>query len=202
MSIDRRLREGFERSVPAIVPDDRAALERVTIRARRHVRVRRAASTAMLTVLVAGAVFAGPRVLDAIREGGELEPLQEPTPALPVPDEVGITGTYSTTLGDDDPEVRRNRMDGDWAITFRSDGVLQVSAPESFQESRSGYSFEVSGNQFRTDLFRTDVCNDQLPGRYRWKRSGDRLTFEVLDETCPARAALFTSGPYVSQEAS
>ena len=154
----------------------------------------------MVTLVVVGAVFAGPSALDAIRGRGELEPLQEPTPALPVPDEVAITGTYSTTLGDDDPDVRRNQMDGDWAITFRSDGVLEVSAPGSFQESRSGYSFEVSGNHFRTDLFRTDVCNDQLPGRYRWQRSGNRLTFEVLDETCPARAALFTSGPYVSQE--
>jgi hypothetical protein len=93
-------------------------------------------------------------------------------------------------------------MDGEWTITFRADGLLEVSSPEAFQESRSGYSFEVSGDQFRTDLFRTDVCNDKLPGRYRWQRSGDRLTFDVLDETCPARAALFTSGPYMAHQGS
>ena len=117
MSIDRRLREGFERSARRSSRRIRAALERVTVRARRHVRVRRAASTAVVTLVVVGAVFAGPSALDAIRGRGELEPLQEPTPALPVPDEVAITGTYSTTLGDDDPDVRRNQMDGDWGIT-------------------------------------------------------------------------------------
>jgi hypothetical protein len=87
-------------------------------------------------------------------------------------------------------------MVGEWTITFRSDGVLEVSSPEPFEESRSGYSFEVSGSQFRTDLFRTDVCNEKLPGRYRWQRSGNRLTFEVVEEPCPARAALFASGPW------
>jgi hypothetical protein len=87
-------------------------------------------------------------------------------------------------------------MVGDWTITFRPDGVLEVSSPALFEESRSGYSFEVSGNQFRTDLFRTDVCNDMLPGRYRWQRSGNRLTFEVVDDPCSAGAALFSSGPW------
>ena len=199
MSIDRRLREGFERSSPAIVPNDHAALERVTGRARRHVMVRRATTTVMVAFVVAGVALGGPRVLDALQDGGRLEPVQEPTPSETVPGDAALNGTYSTTLGDEDPAVQRNRMDGEWTITFRSDGLLEVASPESFQESRSGYSFEVSGDQFRTDLFRTDVCNDMLPGRYRWQRSGDRLTFEVLDEPCQARAALFTSGPYVTQ---
>ena len=202
MSIDRRLREGFERSSPAIVPNDQAALERVTGRARRHVIVRRATTTVMVAFVVAGVVLVGPRVLDGLQDGGRLEPVREPMPSEPVPGDAALTGTYSTALGDEDPVVRRNQMDGEWTITFRADGLLEVSSPESFQESRSGYSFEVSGDQFRTDLFRTDVCNDKLPGRYRWQRSGDRLTFDVLDETCPARAALFTPGPYVAHPGS
>lgn len=202
MSIDRRLREGFERSSPAIVPEDHAALERVTVRARRHVMVRRATSTLMVAFVVAGVALAGPRLLDALQDGGRLEPVQEPTPSDPIPGDVAFTGTYSTTLGQEDPAVRRNRMGGEWTITFRSDGLLEVSSPEAFQESRSGYSFEVAGDQFRTDLFRTDVCNDMLPGRYRWQRTGDRLTFEVLDEPCHARAALFTSGPYTAHPGS
>ena len=135
-------------------------------------------------------------MLDALREGRRLKPVQRPTPSLPAPGDAAIAGTYIRTLGNDDAAVRTNQMVGEWTITFRSDGVLEVSSPASFQESRSGYSFEVSGNQFRTDLFRTDVCNDKLPGRYRWQRIGNRLTVEVVDDPCPARAALFSSGPW------
>lgn len=195
MSIDRRLREGFERSAPPIGPKDRAALERVTVRARRHVMVRRVTSTVMVALVVGGAAVGGLRVLDPLREGRQLEPVQEPTPSV-VPGDAAIAGTYTTSLGNDHPAVRGNRMVGEWTITFLSDGVLEVSSPGSFEQSRSGYRFQVSGNQFRTDLFRTDVCNDKLPGRYRWQRSGNRLTFNVVDESCPARAALFASGPW------
>ena len=135
-------------------------------------------------------------MLDALREGRRLKPVQRPTPSLPAPGDAAIAGTYIRTLGNDDAAVRTNQMVGNWTITFRSGGVLEVSSPESFDESRSGYSFEVAGNQFRTDLFRTDVCNDILPGRYRWRRSGNRLTFEVVDDPCSARATLFSSGPW------
>jgi hypothetical protein len=196
VSIDRRLREGFERSASAIGPRDHAALERVTVRARRHVMVRRMTSTVMVALAVGGLALGGPKVLDAFREGRQLEPVQEPTPSPRVPGDASITGAYARTLGNEDAAIRSNGMVGEWTITFRSDGVLDVSSPASFQESRSGYSFEVSGSQFRTDLFRTDVCNDLLPGRYRWQRSGNRLTFEVVDDACPARAALFASGPW------
>jgi hypothetical protein len=199
VSIDRRLREGFDRSSSAIVPNDHAALEHVTRRARRRVMVIRATTTVMVAFVVAGVALGGPRALEALQDRGRVDPVQEPTPSEPVAGDATLTGTYSTTLEDESPVVRENRMNGEWTITFRADDVLEVSAPESFQESRSGYSFEVSGDQFRTDLFRTDMCNDMLPGRYRWQRSGDRLTFDVLDEPCPARAALFASAPYVAQ---
>lgn len=200
MSIDRRLREGFERSAPAISPKDRAALERVTVRARRQVIVRRVSSAMIVALVVLGAAFGGPRVLDALQEGRQLEPVQEPTPSIPIPGDATIAGTFTSTLGNNVRAVRGNQMVGEWTITFRSDGVLEVNPPESFQESRSGYSFEVSGNQFRTDLFRTDVCNDKLPGRYRWQQSGNRLTFDVIDESCPARAALFASSPWQTSQ--
>jgi hypothetical protein len=196
VSIDRRLREGFERSAPAIGPKDLAALERVRVGARRRVMVRRVTSTVLAALVIGGAALAGPSVWDGLREGEQLEPVQKPTPALPVPGDASITGSYSTTLGNEDAVVRDNQMVGEWTVAFRTDGVLEVLAPESFDESRSGYSFGISGNQFRTDLFRTDVCNDKLPGRYRWRRSGNRLTFDVIDETCAAREALFAGGPW------
>jgi hypothetical protein len=138
VSIDRRLREGFERSAPAIGPKDRAALERITVRARRRVMVRRVSSTVLVALVVGGAAFGGPRVLDALREGRQLEPVQEPTPSVPVPGDAAIAGTYTTALGNEDPSVRSNQMVGEWTITFRSDGVIEVSSPESFEESRSG----------------------------------------------------------------
>jgi hypothetical protein len=158
--------------------------------------MRRAASISIAALVVGVVVFAGPRLLDGLREPGRPEPLRQPTPSVPVVGGSAIEGTFTTELGDEDQAVRSNRMAGGWTVTFRADGVLEVSPPGSFEQSHAGYSFEVSGEVFRTDLFRTDVCNDELPGRYRWHRNGERLTFEVVDETCPARGALFTGAPW------
>lgn len=196
MSIDRRLRAGFERSAPAIAPNEHTAFERVRVRARRTVVIRRVTSISIAALAVGVAVFAGPTLLDGIREPDRRQPLQQPTPSVPAVGGSAIAGTFTTALGDEDPAVRSNEMAGEWTVTFRSDGVLEVSPPDSFELSHAGYSFEVSGEVFRTDLFRTDVCNDQLPGRYRWQRSGELLTFEAVEETCPAREALFTEGPW------
>jgi hypothetical protein len=192
VSIDRRLRAGFERSAPAIAPNGHTAFERVRVRARRTIVIRRVTSISIAALVVGVAVFAGPTLLYGFREPDGRQLLQQPTPSVPAVGGSAIAGSFTTTLGDEDPAVQSNQMAGEWTVTFRSDGVLEVSPPDSFQQSHAGYSFEVSGDVFRTDLFRTDVCNDQLPGRYRWQRNGERLTFEAVDETCPAREALFT----------
>ena len=48
----------------------------------------------------------------------------------------------------------------------------------------------------RTDLFGADVCTTLPPGRYRWTRTGDDLTFSLVDDACAGRAAFFTAGDW------
>jgi hypothetical protein len=87
-------------------------------------------------------------------------------------------------------------MMGDWTIGFGSSGILTVTAPPDFTGTSSGYSFDVAGSQFTTDLFGEDVCTTLLPGTYLWSLSSDRLTFTVVDDSCPGRVALLTSAPW------
>jgi hypothetical protein len=195
VSIDRRLRSGFERSAPAIESNDHEALERVRVRARRAAVTRRVTTIMTVSLAAVVAVVGGRALLDGLREPVR-EPVSQPTPAVPTGGGSSIIGTFTTTLKVGDPAVDANLMTGEWIVTFRSTGILEIAPPPSFDESHSGYSFEVSGDVFRTDLFRTGICNDDLPGRYRWQRSGQRVTFEAVDETCPAREALFTVAPW------
>jgi hypothetical protein len=196
VSIDRRLRTGFERSAPVIEPNGHEALERVRVRAHRAAVTRRVTTIMTVSLAAVVAVVGGRMLLDGLREPVR-EPVSQPIPSGPTGDGSSIIGTFTTTLKVGNPVVDTNRMAGEWIVTLRSTGILEVAPPPSFAESHSGYSFEIADDVFRTDLFRTGLCNDDLPGRYLWQRSGERLTFEVLDETCPAREVLFTGGRWL-----
>jgi hypothetical protein len=75
MSLDRRLREGLDRSSSAIEERlfDRV-LEGVVARGRRRRRVRRIAAGTLALAALIGAVVIAPKALDAIRSIGETRP--------------------------------------------------------------------------------------------------------------------------------
>jgi len=157
---------------------------------RRSRRRQLRAALAFATVILA-VVLVGPPLIDALRNRAPqvgASPSPSPTPSL--------SGTYATTLASTDVGVTSNRMLGDWAIGFGSNGILAVTAPPDFTGTYTGYSFEVAGSQFRTDLFGEDVCSTLLPGLYRWTVIRDRLTFTLVDDSCPGRAALLTSAAW------
>ena len=153
---------------------------------RRHLRDAIASAAVVLVLVLAGLTF-----IDALRNRSA------GVGATPSPTaNVQLTGTYSTKLVSTDVAVTSNRMAGDWTIGFGSNGILTVDPPPSFTGTTSGYSFVVAGSQFRTVLFGQDVCSTLLPGTYRWSISGDRLTFTVVDDSCPGRVALLTSAAW------
>ena len=85
MSVDRRMRDGFHRSAPALEPEPQPALERVLARSRR-IRIMRVAIAAVAIVAsVIVVTLLGPGVIDVLRSDHEC-PAQPPTrPGSSVP---------------------------------------------------------------------------------------------------------------------
>ena len=190
MSLERRVREGMGRMAADLEPDVEGRLD-ATLRSARRAATRQQLRDALAFAMVIIFVLVGPSFIDALRsrsQGVGAAPTATAT--------VSLAGTYAITLLATDVDVTSNQMLGDWRIGFESNGVLTVTPPAGFTGTYSGYSFEVAGSQFRTDLFGEDVCSTLLPGTYQWSLSGDRLTFGVVDDSCAGRVALLTAGTW------
>jgi hypothetical protein len=187
MSLDRRLRDNLDRIAAQIEPDVEARLQASVHAARQRSRRRRATAVLAFAAVVLGIVFIGPAAWDTLRNSG----LGVGSDGSPAPEE-DLSGRYSTIIASDDAELLEHQMNGDWTIEFRNDGILGVAAPSQFVGTRTGYSFELTADQLRTDLFSADVCSGLVPGTYRWELVGDVVTFTVVEDPCTGRAALLT----------
>ena len=161
---------------------------RVQARARRRIALTMAA-TALAIVVVMVATVAGIRQLTATHL---------PVPVTPGPkliDTSAIAGTYQAALADDRFLVRKGSMVEMWTMWLGPHGTIDVLAPPAILK---GDSFQITGNEFRTDLFATSDCAGLHPGLYRWIYSGDFLTFTPIHEPCTARAAVLAARPWRS----
>ena len=169
------------------------ALDRFFRRRERRERRRRVAAICVaLGVTAAGALLAV-RALSS----------DEPMPAAPKTDEellAELAGTYTITLEDPTPAVRKNDMAGVYTMTLGTNGVLDLTAPAGFVEGRSpsGITFRISGDVLTTNAFVNGACSNTV-GRYRWTLSGTELSFEPLVDPCGVRRTLFASGAWNRQ---
>jgi hypothetical protein len=193
MPLERRMREGMGRMAADLEPDVNGRLE-ATLRGARRAATRQQLRDGLgFAAAILAVVLVGPPLIEALRSGSlGVGASPSPTPGAT------LLGTYAATLVSTDVAVTSNRMQGDWTIGFGSSGVLTVAAPPGFTGTSSGYSFDVVGSQFRTVLFGEDICSTLLPGTYGWSLSGDRLTFTVVDDSCPGRVALLTSATWIA----
>lgn len=196
MPLDRRLREDLDRLASAIEPDVESHLQTSLSRARTRSRRHGATSALVFAAVVLGIVVIGPAVLEALRNGPSLVGTDS-SPAVLEP----LRGRYAATVASDDAAVQEHAMNGDWTIEFGDEGILGVTAPAAFSGTRTGYSFEVTGDRLRTDLFSADVCTGLLPGSYRWQLVDATLTLAVVEDACPGRVALLSEGPWRSRSA-
>lgn len=196
MSLDRRLRDGFERSALVVDPDLRERLSDAGARYRRRRRVRRIGAASGIAAAIALTVLVGPRVLDGLRSLSGGTPARPPEPSPTAAPFNAIAGTFTLTLPESPGVVRENGMAGSWTLRLRPDGTMFLSAPTSFAGSTSAISFVLAGSQFRTAAFANDLCATQPAGRYVWQRTPDELVFTLVDDPCPARVTLFTSRPW------
>lgn len=191
MPREPRLRARIQHEAATMAPDVTGRLEATLRDGRRRSRRRQLRTALAFATVILAVVLVGSPLIDALRSRDRgVGATPSPTQA------VSLNGTYATTLVSSDLAVTSNRMAGDWTIGFGPNGILAVTVPREFTGTYSGYTFEIAGSQFRTDLFGEDVCSTLLPGTYQWSLNGDRLTFTVADDSCPARVALLTSGPW------
>jgi hypothetical protein len=194
MSVERRLREGLERSAAVVPPDVGRRLPEAIARGRRRRRARRASLIAGTVAALAAVGLAVPQVT------GFVQRIQHPAvsqgPALrPGPDAV-IAGSYASTLGATSPVIRDNGMAGTWTLRLKANGVLTVSAPRSFHGDLVSIAFRVQGDRFTTNAFVNDPrCSNDV-GVYRWQRAGRTLVFTPVSDTCALRRALFSTRPW------
>jgi hypothetical protein len=193
MALERRLREGLPGLASDVDPDVPASYDRVRSRARRQVRTRRiTAGAAAPTVLVLVGVVASARVND-----DEQVVVSDPDPIGEAESRpVLLAGTYQVVVDDVGFDALAA---GTWSAALDADGTVALEAPAAFTGTRSGL-FRATADAFGTDLFSSDLCIGADPGRYRWERSGDSVTFERVEDACAPRARLLASRPWTSGE--
>lgn len=191
MSVDRRMRDGFHRSAPALEPEPQPALERVLARSRR-IRIMRVAIAAVAIVAsVIVVTLLGPGVIDVLRSDHE-------RPAQP-PSSTGIVGTYVVDVsGSSDPALVSQGLAGEWRFGLQSNGLVVVQAPveATILPGRLSYQYQLDRDRMITNLFANDLCSGQTSGTYVRQRSGAALVFTLVDDPCAVRVALLTSGPW------
>jgi hypothetical protein len=196
MPVERRLREGMQRNADGLNPDVDRLLAEVVRKTRRRVMLRRAAIVVTAATALFLALAVGPRALDALRSAREQVPATRPPHTTSGVQ--ALTGSFTRRLTASSPAVRANQMAGEWTIDLHADGTMTVTAPPAFNGVLSVVQFQVTGNRFRTSMFIQDVCTNLALGTYRWSRSGDTLTFTVIDDACEARVTLFASERWTS----
>jgi hypothetical protein len=185
MSVDRRLRQGLERSSTVVDPDLRASLRAaLDLGKRRKRRLRAARTTALIASAALVAVVASQVVLGGV--WGERP--ATPSPPPPAAD-AAIAGTYTATIEPHSYGLPTRGMVGTWSLDLSSDGVLVFSAPPGFAPT-SPASFEIHGARFQTNAFSASECNG-TSGTYRWGLSTIHLRFTKIADPCPLREALF-----------
>ncbi len=194
MSVDRRLRGGFQRNADVLDPDVDRLLDEAIRKTRRRVLVRRTAVMIAAAAVLVFAVVVGPSAFHALQDLRHELPATHPTPTTPSAQ--ALTGAFTRRVAADSAAIRSNSMAGIWTIDLHADGTMTVTAPPAFTGVLSSFLFQATGDRFRTYLFVQDVCTDLPLGTYRWTRSGDTLTFKVADDRCAARVDFFTGGPW------
>ena len=194
MSVERRLREGLERSASAVQPDLGRRLPEAITRGRRRRRARRASLIVGTVAALAVIGVAVPQVTSSVQRAQH--PAARPGPTLtPVPD-AAITGTYTALLRATSQVIRVNGMAGTWTLRLEANGTITSSAPRSFHGDLASVAFRVQGNRFTTNAFVNDPrCSNDV-GVYRWQRAGRTLVFTPVSDTCALRRTLFSSQPW------
>ena len=188
MSIDRRLRQGFERSAIIVDPDPRATIADAVNRGRRRKRLTHTARATAVVVSVALVALVGSQLLRSFQD-------QQPatkTPSPPVsPEYTEIAGTYAAKI-----ERRTgppaSGMVGIWSLDLSTGGVLLLVPPRGSTFSVAPATFQLQDRRFETNALSAGVCNGTV-ATYTWALNAGHLRFTKIEDPCPVREALFAA---------
>ena len=195
MSLDRRLRQGFERSSSGI--EERSidgVLDGVVARGRRRRRVRRVAAAMLALAAAVTTVVIAPKALDAIRSFGETKP------ASPQQLLRQIAGTYTIEVDRSDSAIEALDMAGTWTISLLPTGAMMITPPPAYLRSwdqPTGDVFTVAADTIRTNAL-SRLCTSRI-GTYTWVLRDDRLTLAPVTDDCVPRRTLLTNTTWVRQ---
>jgi hypothetical protein len=179
MPVDDRIRAGLSRNAELPLPPVEHHLDTVVRRHRRRTAAK----------LLIGAVAA---LVLAVVPWWAVTALQDRSPEPARPNAPTLAGTYRVVIGEarTAPDLR-----GTWVVTLRTDGRVDVTPPRAYPAQLSaGAAYEQSGATVTTNLFvESPGCQrtDPAVGVYRVTLIGGEAVFTKVDDSCPARAALF-----------
>ena len=188
MSVDERLRIGLARNAQSCDPDVELLLEAALARGRRDRRLRWAGITA-------GVVAAACTALVLALSLGWPSDRAPLVPAERATSTAALQGRYAADVP---AQPSTPSVAGRWALEFKTQGVLAVTAPPAYPGVVSGVLYAVVGEELRTDLFSQDLCAGQPLGRYAMTRSGTRLTLTPTVDPCPQRVAVLTAASWTA----
>lgn len=121
-------------------------------------------------------------------------------------DESSLAGFYAVSIGERDVPlslIGSAALEGSWVLRFGDDGRYSIER-QDVGELVAG-SFEVDGERVTvTDERGLLSCANTQPlgesyptATYSWRKSGDLLRLEALDEECATREVLFSTRPLV-----
>jgi hypothetical protein len=187
--MDRRIREGLNRTAEGMELDPLVLLRDATGRGNRVLRRRR--QLVVLGGITAIVVLAALVMLPLTQRDHTPVQLAEPRHAS------RLSGSFTRTVTGTAGAVQTGHLAGPWTLQFVGGGTARVQAPQTFQGIRSGVSFLQNGDRVRIDIFAQDLCAAQPVGSYRWTDTGDRLRFTNVNDTCKARIGLLTGGSWL-----
>jgi len=193
MSIDRRLRQGFERSAIVVDPDPRVTIADAVHRGKRRKRWTNTARATAVIASVALITLVGSQLLRDVRD-------QQPatrTPSPPIsPEYTEIAGTYAAKI-ERHTGPPASGMVGIWSLDLSTGGVLVLVPPRGSTFPTSPATFQLEGRRFQTDALSAGVCNGTV-GTYTWALSAGHLRFTKLEDRCPVRVTLFAARQWQS----
>lgn len=147
--------------------------------------VRRAVAGVAVAGAVAIVAAAAPALLETLRH-------QRPKPATNPPS-LPIAGTYTTTIRAPSDDADPGAV-GTWLLTLEGDGTLDLASLTNGDVRRSVTHYQFTEHEFLTTALVGGACPGV--GRYTWTRTGSTLTFDVVNDGCALRAAIFSSRPW------
>jgi hypothetical protein len=179
MPVDDRIRAGLSRNAQVALPPVEEHLATVARRHRRRTVGRFAAGAAAVVLLALVPLWAFTTLGD-----------RDPRPARPSAS--ALAGTYRVVV---DGVGEASDLGGTWLVTLTTDGRVDLTPPRTYRGAVSdGASYEVSGAMITTDLFVDSTgCQrmDPAVGTYRVTVNANEAKFTRVNDSCPARAALF-----------